>query len=129
MSIREMNHFTILAEDLEVTRRFYGEVLGFREGYRPPLKFPGAWFYVGERAILHVIARNPLPKERRGVLDHMAYSATGLKGWLARLKEHDIAHEVIHQVGSEVWQVFFFDPSGAKIELDFAPDEEPPSPA
>jgi hypothetical protein len=32
----------------------------------------------------------------------------------------------VHQVGSNVWQVFFHDPNGAKIELDFAPDEAPP---
>jgi hypothetical protein len=26
-------------------------------------------------------------------------------------------------VGSGVWQVFFFDPNGARVELDFAADE------
>jgi catechol 2,3-dioxygenase-like lactoylglutathione lyase family enzyme len=126
MNVRAMNHFTILAEDLEKTRDFYSTVLGLKEGYRPPLEFPGAWFYVGDHALLHVIARRPLPEPRGGVLDHMAFTAKGLKRTLGELKKHGIEYELVHQVGSEVWQVFFHDPNGAKIELDFAPDETPP---
>lgn len=125
MNVGGMNHFTILAKDLEETRAFYTSVLGLKEGYRPPLEFPGAWFYVGRNAILHVIQRAPLPDAAGGVFDHMAFSATDLPGTLQRLKSLDIAYELIHQVGSEVWQVFFHDPNGAKIELDFAPHERP----
>jgi hypothetical protein len=33
---------------------------------------------------------------------------------------------LVHQVGSGVWQLFFHDPNGAKIELDFDPAEAPP---
>jgi hypothetical protein len=60
MNVRLMNHST---------------VLGLKEGYRLPLEFPGAWFYVGDQALLHVIARRPLPEPRGGVLDHMAFTA------------------------------------------------------
>lgn len=125
MNVTGMNHFTILADDLEKTREFYSNVVGLQEGYRPPLGFPGAWFYLGESAILHVIERKPLPDASGGVFDHMAFSATDLAGTLQKLKSLEIGYDLIHQVGSEVWQVFFFDPNGAKIELDFAPHERP----
>jgi len=111
MTVRSMNHST---------------VLGLKEGYRPPLEFPGAWFYVGDQALLHVIARRPLPEPRGGVLDHMAFTAKDLKRTLGELKKHGIEYELVHQSGSEVWQVFFYDPNGAKIDLDFASDETPP---
>jgi len=128
MNLHAMNHLTILAEDLERTRTFYSEILGLREGYRPPLDFPGAWFYIGTQAVLHVIARKPLPEPRAGVLDHMAFSGRDLRATLAWLDKNGIEYEVIQQVGSRIWQVFFHDPNGAKIELDFAPEETPPGP-
>lgn len=125
MNIHGMNHFTVLAEDLEKTREFYRTVLELKEGYRPPFDFPGAWFYLGDHALLHIIARDPLPEPRAGVLDHMAFTVTDLPATLEKLKRHNIAYELVQQVGSRVWQVFFHDPNGAKIELDFAPEESP----
>lgn len=121
-----MNHFTVLAEDLEVTCAFYRNVLGLHEGYRPPLPFPGAWFYRGDHALLHIIGGATMPEPRAGVLDHMAFSATDLRATVEHLKAKGVAYELIHQVGSKVWQVFLHDPNGAKIELDFAPHERPP---
>ena len=56
----------------------------------------------------------------------MAFSATGLKATLAALKAHGVEYACRKQVGSGVWQVFFHDPNGAKVELDFAPEEPAP---
>jgi len=125
MKVEGMNHFTILAKDLEATRRFYTEILGLSEGYRPPFGFPGIWFYAGNRAILHVIGRASLPDPKGGVFDHMAYSAKGLAPTLAKLKAKGIDYQLVKQAGSGVWQIFFHDPNGAKIELDFIPAESP----
>jgi catechol 2,3-dioxygenase-like lactoylglutathione lyase family enzyme len=124
-AVTEMNHFTVLTDDLDRTRSFYA-LFGLREGERPPLGFPGAWLYVGGRPVLHVIARPALPGERRGVLDHMAFSARGLGTLVARLNAAGVAHELRRQAGSGVWQLFVFDPNGARVELDFDPAEAPP---
>ena len=78
MAVLGMEHFTVLAEDLDATRAFYRDILGLEEGYRPPLGFPGAWLYVGGRAILYVIAGRALPENRAGVLDHMAFAANAI---------------------------------------------------
>ena len=126
--ITGMNHFTVLTDDLDRTRAFY-RVLGLQEGARPPLGFPGAWLYVAGHPVLHVIARPPLPSERRGVLDHMAFSARGLAPLVERLRAAGIAHEVRRQAESRVWQLFLFDPNGARVELDFDPTEPAPTPA
>jgi catechol 2,3-dioxygenase-like lactoylglutathione lyase family enzyme len=123
MAVTEMNHFTVLTDDLEATRAFYVELLGLREGPRPPLGFPGAWLYAGERPILHVIAGRALPPERRGVLDHMAFSATDLADVTARLEAAGISYDLRRQPESNVWQLFLNDPNGARVELDFAATE------
>ena len=126
MAITDMNHFTVLTDDLDRTRSFY-EGLGLREGPRPPLGFPGAWLYSGDRPVLHVIAGRALPAERRGVLDHMAFSAKDLGHVVARLEGAGIAYELKRQAESNVWQLFLFDPNGARVELDF--DASEPAPA
>lgn len=124
MNISGMNHFTILADDLDATRAFYTEVLGLTEGYRPPLSFPGIWFYVGEQAVLHVIQRSPLPNPG-GVFDHVALTASDLRATVDTLERRGIDYQLQRQIGTELWQLFFFDPNGARIELDFAPHEGP----
>jgi len=126
MTATAMNHFTVLTDDVETTVRFYREVIGLAQGPRPPLGFPGAWLYAGNQAVLHVVGGRQRSELRAGVIDHMAFSATGLAAAIAALDAKGIAHQCRQQTGSGVWQVFFHDPNGAKVELDFAPDEPAP---
>lgn len=123
MSVTGMNHFTVLTDDVDGTVRFYDELLGLSPGPRPPLPFPGAWLYSGGAAILHVVGDRPAAELRPGVIDHMAFASRDLGGSVARLKARGIKYSCRQQVGSGVWQVFFLDPNGAKVELDFAADE------
>jgi catechol 2,3-dioxygenase-like lactoylglutathione lyase family enzyme len=126
MSIEAMNHFTALSHDLEATRRFYCELLGFKVGPRPPFGFPGWWLYVGEHPILHIIKVDEKP-DKGGVLDHMAFSASDLPGTVAMLKREGIEYELRRLAGGGIWQLFFHDPSNAKVELDFAAEEPAPA--
>ena len=125
MAIQGMNHFNVLTDDVDATRKFYIGIIGLTEGSRPPLGFPGAWLYAGGHAILHV-SSGKLPPDRAGVIDHMAFSATDLKGTVARLKENGVKFTLRQQVGTRIWQIFCHDPMGAKIELDFDPSEKAP---
>jgi catechol 2,3-dioxygenase-like lactoylglutathione lyase family enzyme len=125
MAIQGMNHFNVLTDKLEESRKFYTGVLGFTEGPRPPLSFGGAWMYAGGEPVLH-ISEAKLPPDPAGVLDHLAFTASDLKGTVARLKAHSIEYTLRQQVGTRIWQIFCSDPCGAKVELDFAPDETPP---
>jgi len=127
MPATAMNHFTILTDQLEETVKFYRDLLELEPGDRPPFKFPGAWMYSNGQAILHVIAGSALPEERAGVIDHMAFSATGLVGTIEKLKSRTIEYELRRLDGPNIWQLFFFDPNGAKVELDF--DSSEPAPA
>jgi catechol 2,3-dioxygenase-like lactoylglutathione lyase family enzyme len=127
MTAHAMNHFTILAENLQETCAFYRDLLGLEEGYRPDMGFSGAWLYAGEQAVLHVVLRNPLPQARAGVLDHMAFSAVDLAGTVRKLETRGIRYQLGRQAETGVWQLFFHDPSGARVELDFLPTEAEPA--
>lgn len=126
MAAHGMNHFTVLAEDLRRTCDFYCDLLGLTEGYRPDMGFPGAWLYAGETAVLHVVVKKPLPAQRAGVLDHMAFSASGLSDTVAKLKQRGIEYRLGRQVETGTWQLFLHDPNGAKVELDFPAEEAEP---
>ncbi|MDQ3189247.1 MAG: VOC family protein [Pseudomonadota bacterium] len=117
--IHAMNHFTVLTDDLDKTLDFYVDLLGLTPGARPELGFPGAWLYADGQAVLHIIGGRELPAQRAGVLDHMAFSASNLPGIKAKLDARAIAYDLRRQRGSNTWQLFCLDPSGAKVELDF----------
>ena len=115
-----MNHFTVIAEDEHETLAFYVGLLGMTVGHRPELGFPGAWLYAGgPHAVLHMYFDRPMPAHRAGVIDHMAFSATDLKSVKARLDERGLKYDLRRQAGAGTWQLFTFDPNGAKVELDF----------
>jgi catechol 2,3-dioxygenase-like lactoylglutathione lyase family enzyme len=123
--IHGMNHFTITAQDRTATLDFYCGLLGFVEGWRPELGFPGSWLYApgGEQAVLHVYWDRPMPAQRTGVIDHMAFTASDLKAVKARFDARGLKYDLRQQAGSGTWQLFSLDPNGAKVELDFAPTE------
>ena len=123
MAISAMNHFTVLTDDVPRTVHFYCNLLGLADGVRPDLGFPGAWLYAGDAAILHIVGGKPREQLKPGVIDHMAFSAKGLAETLAMLITYNIEHTCRRQTGTGIWQVFLFDPNGARVELDFSADE------
>ena len=126
MAIEGMNHFTVLSSNLERSKTFYINILGLTEGFRPPFAFPGAWLYAGNQAILHIMAGKPLPVNAAGVIDHMAFTASNLQAVVDTLKQSGIHYELHRLKGLESWQLFFHDPDGAKVELDFLASEPEP---
>jgi catechol 2,3-dioxygenase-like lactoylglutathione lyase family enzyme len=126
MQIQRMDHFTIVTDRLEQTLAFYA-MLGLHAGARPAFDVPGAWLYAMGQPILHVIEVTNMPEPRRGVLDHMAYRAQGLLATTQLLEQHRIPHRIIRTPAPfRMWQLFFVDPNGADVELDFDPQELAP---
>lgn len=129
MAVAGMNHFTILTDDLEKTLAFYAEHLGLKPGARPPFTFPGAWLYAagGNDPILHVIAGMERKRLVKGVIDHMAFTGRDLASTVEKLKEKSVAYELRKLPTYGTWQLFFHDPNGAKVEIDFDPAEAAPA--
>jgi catechol 2,3-dioxygenase-like lactoylglutathione lyase family enzyme len=122
--IHGMNHFTVTAADRDQTLAFYCGLLGLQEGHRPDLGFPGTWLYAGgPQAVLHLYWDRPMPTQRTGVIDHLAFTASGLKEVTARFDAAGIKYDLRRQAGAGTWQLFSHDPNGAKVELDFDASE------
>ena len=127
MSITGMDHFTVLTKDAIATAEFYSFVLGLEPGPRPNFAFPGVWLYNQDKPILHIIENDQTPTGT-GLLDHMAFWGTDLSGFIARLRERGVAYDLKRtpEGGSArvVWQLFFHDPNGARVEIDLDANEQ-----
>jgi len=119
-----MNHFTVISEDPKQTLDFYVGLLGLQVGHRPELGFPGAWLYAGgPQAVLHLYFDRPVPAQRAGIIDHVAFTAKDLRGVKERLDASGTRYDLRRQPGAGTWQLFCFDPNGARVELDFDASE------
>jgi len=120
MKILRPDHFTVLTDDLSATEAFYTSLLGFTVGPRPDFKFSGLWLYANDKAILHVMQVDEMPEPRKGVLDHMAFRGEGVNELLSKLESAGLEYRIKRTPEPwDQWQVFFEDPNGAKVEVDF----------
>lgn len=56
MAVKSLQHVNIRTTDVQTTVDFYQELLGMRQGERPPVRLPGAWIYCGDDPVVHIIA-------------------------------------------------------------------------
>ncbi|HYM33445.1 MAG TPA: VOC family protein [Candidatus Cybelea sp.] len=137
MPIAHLEHFLIQAADLDATRDWYVKVLGLRDGPHPDFGFPVHWLYAGERDVLHLTQGGANVSENRkrylgqqseatqgsGVIDHVAFRASGLDDTIARLSALGIGFNERRVDDQGLYQLFLFDPNGVKVELNFAAAE------
>lgn len=139
MPVGRLDHYSIRTLDIEASRRFYTGIMGFTVGFRPPFDFPGIWLYNGVQypettGVVHIIGidphnpqglkdylgdRDPASLQGTGTVDHMAFTATGLGDMRRRLRQHDVAFRERTVPALGIHQVFFEDPSGVTIELNY----------
>lgn len=139
MPLTELNHYLIRANDLERTKRFYCEVLGFEVMPRPDFPFPGYWLGVEGKIQVHMaphgIANQDLyylgttersATDNSGIVDHIAFLATGPEQFARRFEAIGLANRKRYFPEFKLFQMFVKDPDGLTIELNFhGIDEEP----
>ena len=115
-----LDHVTVRSADLDRTRRFYCGLLGMRTGPRPAIPVPGHWFYIGDRAVVHVLpSAQSAPRGTEATIDHFALQADGLPDFEQRLRAAGQPYERRRLADSGIWQLFLTDPDGACVELSF----------
>jgi catechol 2,3-dioxygenase-like lactoylglutathione lyase family enzyme len=127
MPIGLVDHFNIVISPSQVddTLRFYREVLGLKEGFRPDFGRPGWWLYAGDHPVLHIsLKKNIAPTlGPTGSFDHIGLNATGWPEMKAKLRRLGISYEEQVVDDNTVLQIFFRDTNGLLIELDYKLDE------
>ena len=117
--IQRMDHFTVVTDRLDDTRVFY-ERLGLAVGPRPDFGFDGLWLYAGGHPVLHIVEKSAMPIPRRGAIDHIAFYGGNIVDALELLQRERIPYRLLRLPRPwSTWQVFFLDPNGAEVEIDF----------
>jgi catechol 2,3-dioxygenase-like lactoylglutathione lyase family enzyme len=119
MGLMKLEHYTVKTGDLAGTISFYENVLGMKDGERPPFLFPGAWIYCGDTAVVHLIGDAPTDADDTGALDHIAFQGQGLSDFLANLDARDVDYRERDVPATNLHQVFVEDPNGVTIEINF----------
>jgi 3-oxoadipate enol-lactonase len=136
MTVAHIDHVTIRCEPaiLPAMLGFYEDVVGLRQGPRPPFDFPGHWLYSSGEPCLHlagICAAESAAVQRRhdGVprggtaapsgVDHFAFRLRGLDRTREALRNAGLRFAEVPVPATHLWQIFVGDPSGAKLELGF----------
>jgi catechol 2,3-dioxygenase-like lactoylglutathione lyase family enzyme len=134
MPLSHIEHFLVAADDIDATRDWYARVLGMRSGAHPDFGFPVHWMYIGEVDMVHIgpsaKAANEIQKKYlgrtsqnagtgTGALDHIAFRASGLRQMIGHLREQGVPFSQRRANGQALYQLFFYDPNGIKIELNY----------
>jgi catechol 2,3-dioxygenase-like lactoylglutathione lyase family enzyme len=133
MPITELNHYLLVARNLEKTRDFYQKVLGLElAAERPDFGFPGYWLKAGEHICVHLASQAPnkirdnflLKKHPRGTtgsgsVDHIAFLARDPEAVRRRIQKHKVEMHYRSFPDAKLFQIFLKDPDDVTIELNF----------
>jgi len=123
VKLKRLDHVNIRTARLEEQVAWYEAVLGLTNGPRPPFGFPGAWMYLDDAPIVHLVAVAAEPRSVEPKIEHFAISAEGLAGFLERLEAHEVRYSVDPVPEFPIVQVNFRDPDGNHIHVDFPSSE------
>ena len=129
MQLRKMDHTALIVQDLERSRRFYGEVLGLQEVPRPhSFNFGGSWFQGPDFQIHLILARDTSAPAgfatveekdvRIGRAHHVAFEVEDVEKAMATLQAYNI--EISGgplQRGDGVTQFYIYDPDANFLEF------------
>lgn len=131
LAVHLLHHFNIRVPvaHLGPVRDFYVSIVGLVEGERPPFRFAGHWLYAGEHPVLHLMAAKEGEELRResGSIDHVAFACSDYDATCRHLQDRGIAFRTSTVPGTPQRQIFFRDPVGNGIELNFSPGQDSPA--
>ena len=128
MELGRLDHVNVRTANLENMVSWYERMLGMKSGDRPNFPFPGAWMYIGDQAVVHLVGVAGEPGAGSEVplkLEHFAFRATGFTDMVARLDAAGERYHVNAVPGAPIVQINIWDPDGNHIHVDFASAEVP----
>jgi catechol 2,3-dioxygenase-like lactoylglutathione lyase family enzyme len=120
MPLQNLDHFNVYCADLDRSRTFYSDVLGLHDGARPAFGIPGAWLYLGDRPVVHLVGgRDGETPLKTGPVDHIAFEAQDFQAMRERMQSLGLDFQENDVPDFKIQQLFVHDPDGVKIELNF----------
>jgi len=129
LPMKSFNHIALEVLDVEKSRKFYVEILGFKQVARPPFDSSGYWLH-GYNLSLHLV-ETTVPLLRKKLIatrihhfsfclprvDHIAFVSDNLNIIREVLDREKVYYKADCLESSGISQIFFFDPDGNVIEI------------
>lgn len=130
MKVNALDHVNIITEDLQGTARFFVEIFGLdvRDGPEPLPSEHVQWLYdESGRAIFHINSKQMTQAFQRetqsglttGAIHHVALDCSDHKAFIGKLEAHDIEYRLNDIPSIDLKQLFFNEPNGVLLELNF----------
>jgi catechol-2,3-dioxygenase len=122
--ITSFSHYNLRAPRplLDKLRDFYCNIVGLRLGDRPPFASFGYWLNAGEFDVLHLTessADEHRVTHTATTFDHAAFNCRNRAEVETRLTANGIKYETARVPLTGRVQLFFSDPAGNGVELNF----------
>lgn len=126
LSLIGFDHITLVVANVNDSRKFYVDQLGFEEASRPAFSFPGAWFKIGD-TMIHVTESDEL-SGKAGWGDRAVSRTSRGHHFAYRTSDFDQALRAIENYGIEIAsgpqtrpdganQVYIYDPDRHLVEI------------
>lgn len=125
--VRAIHHINLRAsaDIIESLRHFYIDIVGLEEGLRPMFRSGsrGYWLYANGIDIVHLVVdeNGQAVSGNTSTINHIAFACDDFDATLARLDAAGIAYDIDDIDELQQRQIYFNDPTGVGIELNFSP--------
>jgi catechol 2,3-dioxygenase-like lactoylglutathione lyase family enzyme len=117
--IKQLHHISLRTKQLDASRQFYRDVLGFAEIPRARFNFDGAWLFAYGLQI-HLIVDETLGEPSTTIQtrhEHIAFEVTDTAAVERVLQANSIEYKLNTQASTGVQQIFCRDPDGHYLEF------------
>lgn len=125
MLVTHLDHVNIRTKNLDAMKDWYTRVLNMQSGPRPEFSFGGAWMYLGDQPVVHLVSVDQAAAPEKTLqMEHFALRGNDLNEFVARLDAAEVEYQIRETPGDAfpMTQVNIHDPDGNHIHVDFRPD-------
>jgi len=123
--LQRIDHVNVRTANLDAMIAWYEDVLEMKAGWRPNFPFPGAWLYIGDLAVVHLVAEDEPPLSQDPQIEHYAFKASGYAAFMNRIHARGLDCQTNKLEDAGICQVNIFDPDNNHIHVDFDLAEVP----
>lgn len=121
VGITGLDHINIDTSCPDDTIAFYTDVLGLenRPQDRPDFGFPGAWLFLGDRAVVHLnFIDDDGRAANRSAFNHIAFEGSDYDATVAMLEQRGLKYRSAERPEIALKQLFVKDPNGVAVEIN-----------
>ena len=124
MNVTLLEHVNLRTTNIERLEGWYINILGLKNGYRPPFASEGRWLYIhDDYPAIHLLKVEQQTPPTDPQMEHFCLRATGLKSFLERLDSEKVPYRTVRAPERRTFQVFLSDADDNHMHIDFSPEE------